>query len=192
MTDQYWNQSLYEPMEKLKIQRKGERKKKGKRAESKRNNTFNTGNGNCCIRGICCSDICYGNPPFAWNLLRDSRWIVFVLFTWLHNLRRLDWMTKDAAHTIDRMQHTHTLYLQPEGKKKASCLQFLDIASHKNCSPTSPISTQVTTHSSISSVWFLQINITFPSSRNIEITLRKLYKMIMSWINNFTVNLYFQ
>lgn len=91
----------------------------------------------CRIRSICYSDVCYGNPPFPWNLL-ETQEESFWLCSRLHNLCRLDWITKDAAaYTTERMQHTHTRTqcLQPEGRKKASCSQFLDIVSHINCSP---------------------------------------------------------
>lgn len=77
--------------------------------------------------------------------------------------------------------YTCTQYMQPEGRQKASCSQFLDIASHTNCSP---LKLQPT-------IQFLQfgfcrlISLSHPPWRH---RLLKNYKMIMSWIYIFTVS----
>lgn len=134
--NQQSGQHFNEPTEKLRTQEE-KRQKEGQRAESKRLRHLQEWHS-------------LWQPTIPVKSIRDSRGIVLFLFTWLHNLCRLDWMTKDAAHTTEHTQQTHTQYLHPEGRIRASCLQFLDTASRANCSPLSLISPlKVTIHSPI-------------------------------------------
>lgn len=102
---------------------------------------------NCRIRGICNSGVCYGNPLFPWNLLEtqeESFWLCSHDCTIFAGL--IEWQKTQLITLYTCSTHTHSTYsLRTE--KKASCSQFLDIASHTNF--TSLISTQVTIHNPI-------------------------------------------
>lgn len=120
------------------------------------------------IWGICYSDVCYGNPPFPWNLLEaqeESFW--HRPHDCTHSLCRLDWTTKDVAHTAQRMQHGRTVRSAwGQGGKTALMLALIGTASHNNWSHVSLSSTPP---SPVSSIPFLLI-ISFPSSMNKAVT----------------------
>ncbi len=143
---------------------------------------------NCRIRGICKSGICYGNPPFPWNLLEtqeESFWLCSHDCTISAGL--IEWQNTQLMPLNACSMHTQ--YLQPEGrKKKASCSQLLDVASHTNCSPISLIFIQLTIHNPIFfSISFLQINTSFSSSMK-----RSKEKFIKWWLGSIIFTVIFQ
>lgn len=141
-----------------------------------------------CIWGFRYSDVCYGNPPFPWNLLEtqeESFWLRSHDCTIFAGL--IEWQKTQLIPLNTCNIRTHSTYSLRAGEKKVSCWLFLDTASHNNWSRVSLISAQVI-HSPISSIPFILI-ISLSHHPWIKRLLQnKLHKMIMTGINNSTVH----
>lgn len=115
--------------------------------------------------GIYNSDICYGNPPFPWNLLEtqeESFW--FCSHDWTIVAGLIEWQKMPLIQLNACSIHMHTVYAA-WGQAKSLMFAVLRYSISYQLQPT-----QITTHNPISSIWFLQINISFPSSMKTSVT----------------------